>query len=361
MQFRKNILPLKPYVPGKPIEEVKRELGLKKVTKLASNENPYGPSPKVREAVARAVKTLNRYPDGGCYQLRRFLGKRFHVGLNQIIFGNGSDEIIGMALRALVEPGDEVIVAKPSFLMYSISAQVAGANVKEIPLRDFRYDLNEMRMAVTPKTKIIFIGNPDNPTGTYVLKTEAEKFLKEIPSDVLIFFDEAYFEFVTAPDYPDSLSLLRQHKNMIVTRTFSKLYGLAGLRIGYGLADVQVIDFLNRVREPFNVNSLAQAAAMACLKDQHYYQRIVDILVKQRQYLYQQLSRLKISFVKTETNFILIDVKRDGHKVFGQLLKRGVIVRDMGAWGLKNFIRVTIGTQEENLKFIEALRQILGN
>lgn len=355
---KKYILAVKPYVPGKPIDEVKRELGLKDVIKLASNENPYGPSAKVLKAIAKEAKSINRYPDGGCFYLRKALAKRLKVGEEQLIFGNGSDEIIVMAIKAFVEKGENVVVAKPSFLIYDIAARLAGATVKAVPLNNFRYDLAGMKKKIDGKTKIIFIGNPDNPAGTYLTKKEILKFLAEIPKRVLVFFDEAYFEYVRGSDYPDTLKLLKKYKNVIVTRTFSKMYGLAGLRVGYGMAPAETIDVLNRIREPFNVNSIAQAAALACLEDPAYYKDIARKFYEQKNYLYAQFKRLRLSFVESATNFILINVKKDSTKVVQQLLRKGVIVRDMNFWGLKGFIRVTVGTKQENQKLIKALGEL---
>ena len=356
---KKNILSVNPYVPGKPIEEVKRELGLKHVIKLASNETPYAPSKNVLKAIAQAALSVNRYPDGGCYHLRQALAKRLKVSGSQLIFGNGSDELIVLSVKAFVNPGDEVIMARPSFLIYEIAAQIADARIRAIPLKNFYYDLEGMLKTITPQTKIIFIGNPDNPSGTYVTELQVENFLKQVPRHVLVFFDEAYYEYVSAKDYPDTLKLLKQYDNIIATRTFSKMYGLAGLRIGYGIASEAIVDILNRVREPFNVNSLAQAAALACLNDGGYYQRIARAINQEREFLYAQLEKLGVSFVKTATNFILINVKADSTKVAQNLLKEGVIIRDMKFWGLNNFIRVTIGTKQENKKFISALKKVL--
>ncbi len=362
---KKHILNIEPYQPGKPIEEVRRELGLKDVVKLASNENPYNPPAKIIRAIEKAAKTINRYPDGGCFYLRRELAKRLKVSCDQLIFGNGSDEIIVLLLRAFVSEGDEVVVAQPSFLVYDIASRMEGAVVKPVPLRDFHYDLDRMAEAVTRKTKVIFIGNPDNPAGTYVTAGQLKSFLKNLPRDILVLIDEAYYEYVSAKDYPDAIRLLKAYKNIIITRTFSKMYGLAGLRIGYGIAHRETVDILNRVREPFNVNSLAQAAAVACLKERNYYSRAAKQIEEQRLYLYQQLSKMDVAFVRTATNFILIDVKektsgkRKSTKISRELLKKGVIVRDMIFWGLDTFIRVTIGKKEENRKFIKALKELL--
>lgn len=356
---KKRIFEVEPYRPGKPIDEVKRELKLSKVVKLASNENPYGPSPSVLKAMVKEAKSVNRYPDGGCFYLRQALAKHLSVDPNNLIFGNGSDEIIVMAIRAFAGEGEEVLIAKPSFLIYEIAARLEGAVIKEVPLKKFRYDLNAMRDAVTAKTKIIFIGNPDNPAGTFVTENELVTFIKSVRSDILIFIDEAYFEFVSDKSYPDSVKLMKAYKNLIVTRTFSKIYGLAGLRVGYGIADTEIIDIINRLREPFNVNSIAQAAAVACLKDKVYYRRIGREVVSERNKLYRELKKMGLEYSETSTNFILVDVKRDSTAVSAQLLKKGVIVRDMAFWGLKNYLRVSIGAPSENAEFIKALKSIL--
>lgn len=356
----KTLLKVQPYVPGKPIEEVQRELGLKDVIKLASNENPYGPSPKVFRAIAKALKNLNRYPDGDCYYLRQQLAERLKVSPRQLIFGNGSDELIVLAVRAFVSPGDEVVVAKPSFLIYGMASQIAGARIRAVPLtRDFCYDLPAMKKAVTQKTKIVFLGNPDNPAGRYFTKKDITDFLKHLRRDIVIFLDEAYYEYVHARDYVDSIKLLASYKNLMITRTFSKMYALAGLRIGYGIADEELISYLNRIREPFNVNTLAQAAAGASLNDPGYYRHVARKIEGQRHFLYQNFRKLGLDFVQSCTNFILINMHKNAALIAQQLLKKGVIVRDMGFWGLKNFIRVTIGTQQENRRLICTLKEIL--
>ncbi|MBF0569387.1 MAG: histidinol-phosphate transaminase [Candidatus Omnitrophica bacterium] len=355
-----NILKIKPYVPGKPIEEVKRELGLKDVIKLASNENPYGPSAKVLKAIAKEAKTLNRYPDGSCFALRTMLAKRLKVAPEQFVFGCGSDEVIVLALRAFINEGDEVVMAKPSFLVYSIASTAVGAKLVEVPLKGLRYDLPAMKAAITPRTKIVFIGNPDNPSGQYATRAEVAEFLDGLPEDVLVFFDEAYFEFAAKQkDYPDTLALVRARKNIIVARTFSKIYGLAGLRIGYAAASPEVADLMNRAREPFNVTSLAQVAAMAALEDSAYYQKILREIGQERELLCKSLAKMGIEFSKGCTNFIQVKVPRDSREVAQALLKKGVIIRDMSVWGLQNYIRVTIGTPKENLKFLKALKDVI--
>jgi len=353
----KNILKVKPYIPGKPIEEVKREFGLKSVIKLASNENPYPPSPKVLKAISKAALTVNRYPDGGCFELRQVLAKRLNVKPEQLVFGCGSDEVIVMAIRAFVEPGDEVVMAKPSFLVYSIASVSAGATLVEVPLNGLRYNLPAMKAAVTRRTKIVFIGNPDNPSGQYPTTAEIKTFLKGFPKDVIVFFDEAYFEYISADDYADTLALLKTRKNVIVARTFSKIYGLAGLRIGYGMADAEVAALLDRAREPFNVSSVAQAAAVAALNDGVYYKRIIKEQSVERERLCRAFRALGLVYSKGSTNFIQVQVPKDSRAVVLGLMKQGVIVRDMSVWGLQNYIRVSIGTPAENNRFLGALKR----
>ncbi len=356
-KVNKNILNVNPYVPGKPIEEVKREFGLKSVIKLASNENPYPPSPKVIKAICKAALTVNRYPDGSCFELRQKLAKRLKVAPQQLVFGCGSDEVIVMAVRSFVEPGDEVVMAKPSFLVYSLASAAAGAKLVEVPLNGLRYNLPAMKAAVTSRTKIVFIGNPDNPAGLYPTKPELDEFLKGFPEDVLVFLDEAYFEYIKAKDYPDTVRLLKKRKNLVVARTFSKIYGLAGLRVGYGVADIEIAGILDRAREPFNVTSLAQAAALAALDDDKYYLRIIKEQTAERERLCVALAAMGLEFSKGATNFIQVRVAKDSGEVVLALMKSGVIVRDMSAWGLKNFIRVSIGTPSENTRFLKVLKR----
>ena len=354
-----RILTIKPYQPGKPIDDVKRELGLKSVIKLASNESPYGPSPKVCAAIAQAARSVNRYPDSGCYYLRKALARHVGCGEDHLIFGNGSDEVIIAAIRAFVGEGDEVVMARPSFLIYDIATRVVGGRVKAVPLQNFCYDLDGMARAVGPRTKIVFIANPDNPAGTYIPAVDLTRFLKRINPDTVVFLDEAYYEFIKEKDYPDSVRLLAEFPQLIISRTFSKMYGLAGLRIGYGIAWPEMIDVLSRVCEPFNVNALAQAAALACLKDKAYYRRIALEIEAQRKTLFQGLASMGLDYVRTYTNFILIRVPGQASDVCRGLLHKGVIVRDMRAWGIENYIRVTIGTPAENKRFLKALSSVL--
>lgn len=356
--WKKTLNGIVPYQPGKPIEEVKRELGLKKVMKLASNENPFGPPSGVINAICRAAKDVNRYPDGGCFYLRQALSRKLRVSPDTLVFGNGSDELIVMALRTFVHPGEEVVVAKPTFLVYHIASMVEGAVVKVVPMKGFRYDLEAMLEAVTPKTKMVFIANPDNPTGSYVTKAELESFLSRLPRNVVVFLDEAYYEFARGGDYPETIGLpSSKDRNIIVARTFSKVYSLAGLRVGYAVARKDVAEAINKVREPFNINSLGQAAAVASLRDKSgHLKKCVTLVKKEKDRFYKTFKSLGLAYVPSRANFVLINVKRDSTAVFKYLLKKGVIVRDMASWGLKGFIRVNCGLKKENDVFLKALK-----
>lgn len=358
---RPNILNVKQYVPGKPIEEVQRELGLREVMKLASNENCLGPSPKAMEAIRRNIRNVNRYPDGASFRLRGKLSKQLRVSPESLIFGNGSDEVICMAVRAFVDQGDEVVIARPTFLIYEIVSQLHNAKIRFVPLRrDLKHDLAAMKAAVTDRTKIVFIANPDNPTGTYVSRAELDAFFDGLPDNVVVFLDEAYFEFARSAwkDYPDGMDYL-DRPNVIVARTFSKAYGLAGLRIGYGISSPEVIGYMERTREPFNVNLLAQAAAEAAVGDKAFLRKTLSHVKVEMAYLRRAFEKMGVAYVKSATNFILLDTGMDSKEVFTALLRKGVIVRDMKAWGMDSFIRVTVGTRREDQKFVRELKAAL--
>ena len=347
------------YQPGTPIEEVKRKLKLSSVIKLASNENALGPSPKAVAVLRKATGSLHRYPESTCPELRAKLAKRLKAAPESLVFGNGSDELIVLALRAFVDPGDEVVVATPTFLIYELQAKACGASVVVVPSQHYRYDLKAMKAAITPHTKLVFIANPDNPTGTYVTRRELTEFLRDLSRETIVFMDEAYYEFVDATDYPQSLSLLDDHP-MIVTRSFSKAYGLAGLRIGYGVSQPSIAAALEAVREPFNVNSLAQAAAAAALDDAAFLAKTKKLLAEGRRYLTKQLDALKLRHVPSVTNFIMMPLGPRAPEVAKELLSHGVIVRELSAWQLPGCLRVTIGTMPENRRFIQTLKQCLG-
>ena len=357
---KKNLRGVKNYQPGKPIEEVEREYGLKNAIKMASNENALGASPKALAAIRKNLSKVHRYPDGGCFYLRNKLSKTLKVLPESLVFGNGSDELLVFLVRAFVGRGDEVIIADPTFLIYEIATQVEDGTIVKVPMKNFHYDLDGMKSHINAKTKLIFIANPDNPIGTYVGKGILEKFLKEVPKNIIVIVDEAYYEFACENrDYPDSLKLLKSYKNLVVTRTFSKAHGLSGLRIGFGVADPAITLALNKVREPFNVNLLAQVAAVAALDDKAHLKKTLAMVNTGRQFLSNELEKMGIKVVRTATNFILADLGRDAGEIYQKLLRKGVIVRPMVVWGLKNFIRVTIGKSEENKRFIKTLKEIV--
>ncbi len=355
---RKNIQKITPYKAGKPIEETKRELGLKSIIKLASNENPLGVCPKAIRAIIKNAGKVNRYPDSQGFYLRNRLAKNLGVSLYSVVLGNGSDEIIDIVIKTFVEEDENIITADITFLEYEIIAGVNGRKIIKVPLKDFKYDLEAMKKRINLKTKLIFIANPNNPTGTYVGKDEMEKFIKGLPKNVLLVLDEAYDTFIDVNDFPFGLRYIKD-KNVIVLKTFSKAYGLAGLRIGYAVAHHKFSAFMEKARQPFNVNSLAQAAALASLEDKNFLKKTRKVVLDGKRYLCQNLKRLGIHYIPSVANFILIDVKRSGREVFKEMLRRGVIVRDMQQYGLKTFIRVTIGIPAENRRFIEVLKKVL--
>jgi histidinol-phosphate aminotransferase len=353
---------IQPYVPGKPVEELERELGIRDSVKLASNENPLGPPPLVLKEIindltnTKCSLSLNRYPDGNGYYLKQALSRRLSVSEDEIILGNGSNEIIDIAARTFLQPGDEAVMAHPSFVVYPMATQAQGATAIQIPLKKYTHDLEAMADALTPGTKIVFVANPNNPTGTMNTKAEFERFMKRIPEGILVVSDEAYCEYVTKPDYPDSMKYLAQGKDILILRTFSKMYGLAGLRIGYGIGRKDIIGEMNKLRPPFNTSSIAQKAALWALQDENHIQRTREINEQGKTYLYKELDSIGMKYVPTEANFIFMPLERDAHTLYTILLKQGVIVRPMG----QHEIRVTIGLPEENKRFIDALKKVMG-
>ncbi len=350
-EFVKDI---KPYVPGKPVDELKRELGLKRVIKLASNENPLGPPKRVINGMKRFMREINRYPDGSGYYLKDVISKIHGVSHEEIILGNGSNEIIDIAVKTFLMPGDEAVMAKPSFIVYRMATKMQGANPLEIPLRDYRHDLMGMRDAINHKTRMVFIANPNNPTGTINNKMEFHRFIEDIPQDVLVVVDEAYYEYVDTDDYPDTLSYLRNGKNLLILRTFSKIYGLAGLRIGYGISKPDIIREMNKVREPFNTSTVAQLSAVEALRDRRHLKISLKVNNEGKRFLYDGFQRLGIKYVPSHANFVYLNLPYPAETVFRELLRKGVIVRPMG----DNYLRVTIGLMEENRIFLRALRDV---
>ncbi|MCX7918552.1 MAG: histidinol-phosphate transaminase [bacterium] len=354
-KVRNTVLGMEPYNPGKPIEEVKRELGLTDVIKLASNENPLGPSPLAKQAIINAVDEANLYPDGSGFALRKKLAEKFAVSMDEIILGSGSDEIISMLAQTFISPGDEAVTSAFSFVRYEQAVQLMDGVMKFAPMREYTYDLPAIAKLITSKTKLVFIANPNNPTGTMVDKTAVAEFMENVPPEVLVVFDEAYYEYALSPEYPQTFDYFRQGKNVIILRTFSKIYGLAGFRVGYGFGKPELLNMLHKVRPPFNVNRMAQIAALASLDDDDHVTRSRETNQRGKEYLYAECARLGLEYVPTAANFILIKCKTDANRVFETLLRQGVIVRQIGA----EYIRVTIGTMPQNERFIRALQKVL--
>jgi histidinol-phosphate aminotransferase len=345
------------YEPGKPVEDLARELGLPpgEIIKLASNENPLGPSPAARQAMIDTIDRAHFYPDGGGYYLREAVAEQLGLSMANVILGNGSNEIIEFLGHAYLQPGDEVVVAKHSFAVYRLMAQLFGAKVVDVPDPGFIADLDAMLAAITPRTKEVFIANPNNPTGTMVFQDDIDRFMERVPEQVMVVFDEAYFEFLDEP--PDVLKYVRAGRNVVVLRTFSKIQGLANLRIGYGLAAAEIIEVLQKARQPFNANGIAQAGALAGLRDQAHMDATRRVTREGRDFFQAEFLEMNLEFVPSHANFVLVRVG-DGKKVFDALLRRGLIVRAMGSYGLPEWIRVSVGTMPQNKAFIAALREL---
>lgn len=360
-----NLIPpwlasLVPYQPGKPIEEVEREYGIHGTIKLASNENPLGPSPRAVAALRGALAGLHRYPDGGGFYLKQQLAQKLRVGTNQIALGNGSNELLELLARSFLRPGDDAVMSAQAFVVYASVVQAAGGIPRAVPLRDFTHDLEGMLAAIVKSTRLVFLGNPNNPTGTIYRRVEFERFLDRVPRDVLVVADDAYAEYVEDPEYPRTLDFLAEDRLLVTLRTFSKIYGLAGLRIGYGVGPAAVIGAIEKVRQPFNVNSLAQIGALAALDDDEHVERSRRTNREGMRYLEAELARLGRRWVPSQANFLLAHVG-DGAAVYEALLRQGVIVRPVAGYGFPEHVRVTVGTPEENRRFILALERLLGD
>lgn len=359
--IRKGILDLKPYIPGKPIEEVKRELGLKEVIKLASNETSIGPSPLAIEAIKKEIKNINLYPEGSSRLLREKIAQKLNLNKETIIVGNGADNIISLVGMAFINEGDEVITGEITFPAYETITKIMGGKLISVKLKDYTYDLEEIARRINERTKIIFICNPNNPTGTIVTREEVTSFMEKVPKDVIVVFDEAYYDYVGDKNYPNSVSYALEGRNVIVLRTFSKIAGIAGVRIGYGIAKQELISYLRRVVNPFTTNRLAQVAALASLDDEEHCKKVLRSNQEGKKYLYRELKEIDLFYLPTEANFIFIDLKGDSEVIFEKLLRKGVIIRPGKTWGCPNFIRVTIGTPYENEKFIQAIKEVLNS
>ena len=356
IKSRMEIKDLQPYKPGKPVEDVQREYGLDKVIKLASNENPLGCSPKVKEAISNTFKDLSIYPDGNATKLKEKLAEFLGVKADEILPTNGLDEMIDLVAKTYVNKGDEVIMADVTFPRYIQTTEMMGGTPVIVPLKDFTFDLDGILSKITDKTKMIWICNPNNPTATIVTEDEIVKFFNKVPEDVLILYDEAYREYATSEDYPhDSIKFLKDYPNLLVMRTFSKVYGLAGIRVGYTVGDKGIIENRNKVRGPFNVNILALEAAVAALKDTDFVKQSYDLNLEGKNYLFEEFDKMDFFYTPSETNNIFVNVGMNGQEVFVEMQKKGVIIRPMAG----DFIRVSIGTMEENKIFIETLKEVL--
>ena len=350
---------LRPYQPGKPIEEVQRELGLAEVVKLASNENPLGPSPRALEAIAAALPELTLYPDASGYRLKRAISDKFGLAPEQLVLGNGSNDVLELLARVFLSPETSAVYSEYAFVVYPLAVQALGANAIVVPAKDWGHDLEGMAAAIRPDTRLVFVANPNNPTGTWANRQQLTAFLDRVPEEAVVVLDEAYVEYVTEPDYPNGLELLARYPNLVVCRTFSKAYGLAGLRVGFAACNPQIADLLNRVRQPFNVNSLALAAAEAALGDDDYLRRSRELNAAGMVQLEAGLRQRGLDFIPSVGNFLCVHFGRDVMPIYQALLRQGVIVRPIGVYGMPHHLRVSVGLERENARFLEVLDAVL--
>lgn len=354
-----HILKIQPYQPGKPIAEVQREQGLEEVIKLASNENPLGPSPKAVEIIKHIVEDLHYYPEDSGFYLKRRISEKFGIEPSMICLGNGSSEIIVNVGRAFLKPGDEVLTSEKSFVLYYLCGAYLGIPTISAPMKGFAYDLDAIAARVRPETRVVFLANPNNPTGTYFSHDELEKFLTRVPNDTLVVLDEAYNEYITEPDYPNGLNFLPRYPNLLVLHSFSKIYGLAGIRVGYGIGAPEVVDILNRVKLPFNANALGQDAASAALDDTEFVELSRKVNREGLDFLHGFLGSHGYSFQRSVGNFVMVSLPVDGKVVADAMEKKGVIVRPLRSFGIVNAIRVTAGVREENEMFARAFHEVM--
>jgi histidinol-phosphate aminotransferase len=363
-QIVKNAVPgvaaLHPYQPGKPVDELARELGLdpSDIVKLASNENPLGPSEKVLEALQNETAELTRYPDGNGFELKQALSERFDVAPDQITLGNGSNDVLDLIARTFLQSGTNAVFSQYAFAVYPISTQAVGADLNIVPAKDYGHDLDAMAEAINDQTRVVFLANPNNPTGTMFDQAEFRSFMGKVKPDVVVVLDEAYSEYVSDDNYPDGIELLSQYPNLIVTRTFSKAYGLASLRVGWAASAPEIANLLNRVRQPFNVDSFALAAAKAALSDHDYLEKSKEVNDAGMQQIVLAVEAKGLGYIPSKGNFITVDFSRDAASINQAFLERGVILRPVANYGMPNFLRVSIGTQVENQRFIDVLNEI---
>lgn len=350
---------LTPYVPGKPVSELERDLGIRDAVKLASNENPLGPGSRARDAIATLLGELGRYPDGGGFELRRVLADYHIVSPTAITLGNGSNDVLDLVARVFLQPGTESVFSEHAFAVYPIATQSAGATARIAKARDYGHDLDAMAALVNDRTRVVWIANPNNPTGTWLPADALKSFIGALPRTCMVVVDEAYTEYVSEPDFPDATHWVEAFPNLIVTRTFSKAHGLAALRIGYGISNARVADLLNRVRQPFNVNALAQVAAISAISDREHVRASVELNRAGMRQLTEAFERLGLAYIPSVGNFVTVDLGRTANSINEDLLRRGIIVRPVGNHGLPNHLRISIGLEEENARFIAALEDVL--
>lgn len=360
VKYRKELDPIPVYVPGKPIDEVKRELGLDKVIKLASNENPFGFSPYVKEAVLKALEEGNLYPDGNSTLLKEVIAQKYGISPEMVLPTCGSDEMIDLIAKTFIDKDDEVVMADITFPRYSATSQMMGAVLRKIPLKNLAYDIESFIKAINENTRVVWLCNPNNPTGTIFSEKELLELMEAVPPTTLVVYDEAYCEFATHPDYPkDSIRFLEKYKNMLLLRTLSKAYGLAGLRLGYTIGDPELITLINKIRNPFNVTLLTQAAAVAAINDEEFLAKVTANNDKGKKYIYEEFDKMGLEYAKTEANHIIFNAKKDSSIVFNDLLNKGVIIRPVVGFNPNTWLRISIGTMEENREFIKALKEVL--
>ncbi len=359
-KFRKELAQFRPYVPGKPIEEVKREYGLEEIEKLASNENQLGPSPMAVEAIINEVQKINFYPEASAIDLKKALAERLNVTVDNLVIGNGGEDVLQLIAQTFINEGDEVIVAGPSFAIYTTSCSLMGGKVVNIPFKGLEYDLEAMAAAVNGKTKLLYICNPNNPTGNIIPRERLEWLFANVPEDLVVVLDEAYYEFaVVNPDYADSIEIMKTRGNVVILRTFSKVCGIAGIRVGYGITTEEIATEMNKIKMTFGVNRLAQAAALGALKDQDHIKKTVDLNYKSLGMMTAAFDELGLEYIPSNANFIWVDVKKHSKDVFQEMIEKGVIIRPGFYWGWDNWIRVSTGTEAQTETFIKVLKEVL--
>lgn len=357
--FRKAIQPLDAYVPGKPIDEVKQAYKLAHVVKLASNENPYGAAPSVKEAVLATFENAAVYPDGYCTKLRKAVSEFYNIAPNRLVFGAGTDDVIEMLGKVFIEPGDEAITGAVTFSQYAASVEAMGGRMIYTPMQNNAFNLDALLEAITPKTKLIFIANPNNPTGTYFSQAEQDAFIAKVPSHIVVIFDEAYQEYVAATDYPNTWETLQKYPNVVLLKTFSKVYGIPSFRVGFGVCHTSIVKQIEKIRSPFNVSSQAQAAAIAALADQNFVKYSYKKNRHVMEYTIKTLDEMGIYSIPSQANFIMTDVKTDSYQIFEKLMAKGYIIRAGSAFGMDSYIRITLGTEEEMKGLFVALKEVL--